>query len=243
MDAPYSYSGEELDVFALATRWKAYWSGRARPYIGRQVLEVGAGIGTNAQIFRDIPCERWVGLEPDAAMCARMGEANRRSLMPTGHEVLCGLSNTLPAHDSFDTILYIDVLEHIEDDRAELHRVMRHLRPGGHIIVVSPAHAFLYSEFDRKIGHFRRYDKRSMRSVIPEGLALVTLHYLDSVGMLASLANRLLLRSDTPKASQIRLWDSVMVPISNILDPLLGFHLGKSIVCVLQMPKTPSEAP
>ena len=242
MDAQYTYSGEELDVFALATRWKAYWSQRIRSYIGQQVLEVGAGIGSNAQIFRDLPCQRWVGLEPDAAMCERMGEAHRRGLMPAGHEVRCGTSTSLRTEEKFDTILYIDVLEHIEDDRAELHHIARHLRPGGHIIVVSPAHAFLYSEFDRKIGHYRRYDKRSLRSVVPDGLSLVTLHYLDCVGMLASLANRLLLRSDTPKAGQVRLWDSVMVPTSNLLDPLLGFQVGKSIVCVLQMsPQAPAS--
>jgi SAM-dependent methyltransferase len=242
MDAPYTYSGEELDVFALASHWKAYWSDRIRPYIGLQVLEVGAGIGSNAQIFKDIPCERWVGLEPDAAMCARMGHASHGGSVPAGHEVRCGLSTSLPAAETFDTILYIDVLEHIEDDRAELKRIRRHLRPGGHIVIVSPAHAFLYSEFDRKIGHFRRYDKRSLRDVVPDGLSLVTLHYLDSVGMLASLANRLLLRSGTPTASQIRLWDTAMVPFSTILDPLLGFQVGKSIICVLQMPKTPSES-
>ena len=79
--------------------------------------------------------------------------------------------------------------------------------------------------------------------MVPEELSLVTLHYLDSAGMLASLANRLLLRSDSPKASQIRLWDTVMVPASNVLDPLLRFHVGKSIVCVLQMPNTLPVSP
>lgn len=236
IDAPFTYSGEELDVFAHATRWKAYWSGRIRPFIGREVLEVGAGIGTNAQLFRDIPCARWIGLEPDMGMCARMSAASAQGLMPAGHEVRCGMSSALPVHERFDTILYIDVLEHIEDDLAELQRISRQLSPGGHIVIVSPAHNFLYSEFDRKIGHFRRYSKHSLRAAVPEGLSLVALHYLDCVGMFASLANRLLLRSDSPKASQIRLWDTAMVPTSRLLDPLLGFQVGKSIVCVLQKP-------
>ena len=243
MDAPFVYSGEELDVFALATRWKSYWSGRIRPYIGREVLEVGAGIGSNARVFRDLPCQRWVGLEPDASQCVRMDESRRRGEMPAGHEIRCGVSSDLPPDDRFDTILYIDVLEHIRDDRGELLRVARHLRPGGHIVIVSPAHAFLYSEFDRKIGHHRRYNRPSLRSVVPDTLTLLTLHYLDSVGMLASLANRLLLRSDSPKASQVRLWDSLMVPASRLLDPLLGFQVGKSIVCVLKNPATTTPSP
>lgn len=243
MDAPYVYSGEELDLFAQAARWKAYWSRQIRPYLGQEVLEVGAGLGSNAKLFRDVPCRRWVGLEPDAAMCDRMAENQARGEMPAGHEVRCGVSADLSGDDRFDTVLYIDVLEHIRDDRDELVRVARHLRPGGHIVVVSPAHAFLYSAFDRKIGHYRRYDKRSLRAAVPDDLTMVALHYLDSVGMLASLANRMLLRSETPKAAQIRLWDSVMVPASLVLDPMLGFQVGKSIVCVLQKPANASPSP
>ena len=60
------------------------------------------------------------------------------------------------------------------------------------------------------------------------------LHYLDSIGMLASLGNRLILKSSMPTRRQIALWDRLMVPISRLADPLLGHRLGKSVLGVWQ---------
>ena len=65
-----------------------------------------------------------------------------------------------------------------------------------------------------------------------EGLRLVRLRFLDTVGLAASLANRLFLKQSMPSASQIRLWDGAMVPLSRFVDPLSGYRLGKSILGV-----------
>jgi 2-polyprenyl-3-methyl-5-hydroxy-6-metoxy-1,4-benzoquinol methylase len=233
----FTYSGDELTVFAAAIHWKAYWSAEIAPWLGARILELGAGIGATAKALIRHPHERWLGLEPDAAMCRQVEEEIRRGAMPAPYEIRCGTSQDLPPGELFDTALYIDVLEHIEDDRGELERAARHLTPGGHIVIVAPAHNFLYTEFDRKIGHFRRYDQSMLRACIPPSLKLCKLRYLDSVGTLASLANKLLLKSDTPQLKQIRLWDTLMVPLSRrVLDPLLFYRLGKSLVCVLQAP-------
>ena len=111
----------------------------------------------------------------------------------------------------FDAILYLDVLEHIADDRAELDRAARLLRPSGKIIVLAPAHQWLFTAFDSAIGHYRRYDRKSLQALAPRGCRLTSLSYLDSVGMLASLINRLLLRQPMPKRGQILLWDRLLV--------------------------------
>ena len=130
----------------------------------------------------------------------------------------------------------MDVLEHIEDDSAEMERAARRLKPGGYAIVVSPAHNWLFSAFDKAIGHFRRYTKATLRATTPAGLELVRLRYLDSVGMLASLGNRMVLGSAMPTARQIAVWDKLMVPISRAIDPLLGYTVGKSILGVWRKP-------
>ncbi len=122
------------------------------------------------------------------------------------------------------------MLEHIEDDRAELQLARSILAPGGHLLVVAPAHPYLYTPFDAAIGHFRRYRLESLRAVVPEGFEVVRLCYLDSVGFFASLANRLLLSEAHPSKRQILFWDRVLVPVSRLVDPLLGYRFGKSVL-------------
>ena len=111
-----------------------------------------------------------------------------------------------------------------------------HLRPGGHIIALSPAHQWLYSPFDRSIGHCRRIHRAGFGALVPEGLTTRRLVYLDSVGLLASLANKLVLKSEMPKPSQIAFWDRVLVRMSRAVDPVLGHSAGKSVLAVWRKP-------
>jgi len=110
-------------------------------------------------------------------------------------------SSRYPRGPRFDTILYVDVLEHIEKDYAEVALSARRLKPGGHLIALSPAHCWLYSPFDQAIGHFRRYTKQTFAGLTPPVLEIICLRYLDSVGMLASLGNRLILNRSMPRAT------------------------------------------
>ena len=132
----------------------------------------------------------------------------------------------------FDSILYIDVLEHIELDAAELTQATQHLKPLGHLIVLSPAHQWLYSPFDARIGHFRRYNRRSLTRITPSAARLVLVRYLDSVGLCASVANRVILRQSLPTPAQVLFWDRRMITVSRVLDPLLNYLVGKSILAV-----------
>jgi len=231
----FSYVGSELDLFAAATTWKAYVRRQVAPYLGRTVLEVGAGHGGTTRVLIEAAhpqTTRWVGLEPDETLAGRLAGAIEAGALPAFCEAKVGTLESLD--EGFDTLLYMDVLEHIEDDRAEMARAAAHLNPGGHVVVLSPAHPFLFTPFDRAIGHYRRYTLKTLRAAAPLdcGLELVRLRYLDSVGMLASLGNRLVLQSAMPNPKQIALWDKAMVPLSKLLDPLTGYRLGKSVLGV-----------
>ncbi len=230
------YVGGELDLFARARRWKAYWMAMIRPHLGSNVLEVGAGIGTNTMLLLNGASRRWLCLEPDANLAARL-EKNLQMLPASAAcTVKTGTVSSLSNDSRFDTILYIDVLEHIENDAAELSRAAAHLSPGGKLIVLSPAHQWLFSEFDRSIGHHRRYTRATLSALKPPGLELVRCFYLDAVGLLASAANRCLLRQSLPTAGQIALWDSVMIPLSRVTDPLIARSLGKTVVAIWAKP-------
>ena len=223
---PFVYPGSELVLFEKAVNWKRYWRAQIAPFVHGSVLETGAGIGSNTKLLASLSYRSWTCLEPDAALAAQIE-------LPTGkHRKITGTIADL--FGSFDTIIYIDVLEHIEDDAAEMARAAARLNRGGHLIVLAPAHAFLYAPFDAAVGHFRRYSRASLRRVAPAGLRESKVVYLDAVGLLASSGNRLLIRRSMPTEQQILVWDRLMIPISRAIDPLFGHSLGKSVLGIWQ---------
>ena len=230
----YSYIGNELELFAEAVHWKRYFRSAIADRLVGDVLEVGAGIGETARHLLDGRQRSWLCLEPDERLGTRLrawAESGDVAPRPT---VQIGTTADVNPRSRFDTILYIDVLEHIEDDRAEMARAAELLAPRGTLIVLSPAFQQLFSEFDRSVGHYRRYTRASLAEVMPASLRRVRLRYLDSVGFLASLSNRALLRQALPSRRQIAVWDRVMIPASRVLDPLLARSFGRSVLAVYE---------
>jgi SAM-dependent methyltransferase len=226
------YPGLELEVFAHALNWKQYVRSQISEYLTGDVLEVGAGIGSNTLAYQDGVHKRWVCLEPDPQLASHI--SNNKALGRC--QVVVGCVADLPTSERFDVIIYMDVLEHIADDAAELRHSALHLRPGGRLVVVGPAHQWLFTPFDRAIGHYRRYNASMLRRISPPGLTLERLRYLDAAGIVASLGNRLILSSASPSVHQIKTWDRTLVPLSRKIDPLLGYRVGKSVFAVWRAP-------
>jgi SAM-dependent methyltransferase len=226
------YVGSELELFAEVQNWKEYWAGQLRPFVKGDILEVGAGIGSNTRLLDAAGGSgRWVCLEPDPELLAQLTRNIRESQARRCYETERGTIQSLSGQ-LFDTIVYIDVLEHIENDFEELNRAASCLRPGGHLIVLSPAHQRLFSPFDAAIGHFRRYNRKMVRAISPAGLRLERMRYLDCAGLILSAANSLLLQQSMPTKAQLRFWDRWIVPVSRVLDPLFRYSLGKTIIAI-----------
>ena len=226
------YVGHELELFQRATRWKSYYARALSRFIVGDVLEVGAGLGATSRFLCDGRQRSWTCLEPDPVLCHQIDASLSAQPLASPGRALLGTVASLPTETRFDTILYVDVLEHIEDDRRELAASAARLRPGGHVIVLAPAHEALFSPFDKAIGHYRRYNKTSLLAAAPSVLQPVGSYYLDAAGMAASLANRVLLRASNPTDGQIRFWDQVLVPVSKVIDPMLAYSVGRSVVAI-----------
>lgn len=224
------YQGSELELFSQAFRWKKYWSSMAAPFVRGSVLEVGAGLGGNRKFFSSPSISCWTFLEPDSELCTHIycGQSDRKFVGSLPDFVK---SNS---GDLFESILYVDVLEHIENDREELRLAYDLLSNGGFLVILAPAHSLLYSEFDRNIGHFRRYNRRQLLDVVPSEMKCTSLFYLDSVGTLLSFSNRFLLRQAQPHESQVAFWDKYVVPTSRLLDRWISYTVGKSVLGVFQ---------
>jgi SAM-dependent methyltransferase len=223
------YVGSELEVFQHAHNWKRYFGDTLRAYITGDVVEVGAGFGGTTGAVMSGGERSWTCVEPDPELAARIAE----QALPLRPEVVVGTLADVDAAPRFDCVLYLDVLEHIEDDRGELGLARDRLRPGGHVVVLAPAYNFLFSEFDEAIGHHRRYTRSALRALTPDGLIVERAFYLDALGVLLSLGNRLLLRSGSPTHEQIGTWDRFVVPLSRaIADRALRRRVGRSVVVV-----------
>lgn len=232
----YSYPGAELELYAGARNWKAYWSSMVRPHLGDRVFDVGTGIGSNVELLHRKGAA-WLCIEPDGPQLEMAADKLARLGIADTCKVVHGDLSAIPEDEKADSIIYIDVLEHIEDDHAELARAARLLKPGGNLIILSPAYAWLFSPFDEAVGHFRRYTKATLRAVVPPHLKQVQLRYLDSVGLLASAGNRLVLKASMPNKSQIAFWDRVLVPPSRLVDLLTGYTIGKTVLGVWRLPE------
>jgi SAM-dependent methyltransferase len=235
----HTYKGGELELFARARNWKAYWISALRNHIHGSVLEVGAGIGANTLLLRNGAENRWVCLEPDPQLAAVLEQKTDTSTNLPAVEVRQGTVASLGPGEIFDTILYIDVLEHIEEDRQEVEQASNHLAAGGHLIVLSPAYTWLFSPFDQALGHYRRYTAGKLKELTPPALRVTKAIYLDSIGLLASAANRFFLKQSLPNPRQIYWWDTCLVRCSRILDPLTAYRFGKSVACIWE--RVPSQ--
>jgi hypothetical protein len=228
----YNYIGSELELFAAATNWKVYLAGILRPFVVGRVLEVGAGIGSNISYLHNGLVREWTCLEPDANLACRIEGRLGTGELPANCRVVKGTIASIDAAALFDTILYLDVLEHIFEDLAELVSARRHLAAQGNLVVLAPAYQFLFTAFDAAIGHHRRYNRAGFRALTPPGCRLTTCFMLDCAGFFASLANKFVLSAPLPSKTQIAIWDELLVPISRILDRAIGYSFGKTMVAV-----------
>ncbi len=224
------YAGNELSTFVEARNFHLYYMRLFGEHLRGDVLEVGAGLGTFTQEILNAGVSHLTACEPDL----KMADTLAKMFVGRARVVPGGIRDVPPASGPFDAIVYVDVMEHIEDDRAEVMVAAARLKRGGTLVIGGPAHSWLYSPFDASIGHYRRYDRRSVEQLIVSchGLDLEQFQYSDSLGMALSLGNRWLSRQNLPTRGQVRFWNDVVLPFSRRIDPLLSYRVGKSFVAV-----------
>ena len=208
---------------------------RIRPYLGRRILEMEAGIGL---FSRRLPQRERLTLAEGDPACLRLlrdrfrdsDVAEALALNPDRAEDFAAL----PA-EGYDTILGINLLQTVEDDAALLRRLADRLAPGGRILLWLPAHPALFGEYDRALGIRRRYDRRGLRALAAAaGLRVERLREFNFLGLFGWWINSRLLRRRRPGRVLITLMDwtiPVMHPLERAL-PLPGLHC----FCVLQKP-------
>ena len=129
----------------------------------------------------------------------------------------------------------MSVLEHIEDDKKEINDAIDKLDLNGHLIILVPAHNYMYSNFDKEIGHFKRYEDNFFKNLSLDNAKLKKIFFIDSFGYLLYFFNKLIFSKEVyPSKFKVLIWDKVFIPLTYVLDFLTFYKIGKNIICILK---------
>jgi SAM-dependent methyltransferase len=202
------------------------------PYLGSRVLEVGAGIGQFTQLVHAQPSVRDVlAIEPDPRICREFRARNPDIPVSEGT-----VQSVKPTPD-WDTVISVNVLEHIEHDIEELRAYEELLRQRrGRLCLFVPARPEIYSPLDRDFGHFRRYRRPDLAGKLRDaGFRPIALFYFNLVGYAAWWWSFCVLRQRTFNLAAVRLFDRGIFPISSFLEHhLLRPPIGQSLVAIAE---------
>lgn len=222
---------QSLEVLSTVYHYNHWIFNSVRDFIGPSVLEVGAGTGNITQFL--LNCDDLVCLEPFAPyreyLSARCAKHLNVHVLPDRIEEC---PNGQVPRKTFDTIVCLNVLEHIEDDVNVLRIFRELLKDGGQVVVLVPAMPMIYGEMDRAMGHYRRYTRRSLRRVLMSA-SFRTIHcrYMNVVGAFGWLLHSRLRRKKVLPESQTRFFDH-MVPLLSALEAVIRPPFGQSLLMV-----------
>lgn len=215
-------------------RYRAYQFDMISSHCGPSVLEVGAGLGEFASQFTGL--RRLVVTDVDPQCVAHMERrfADRPEVQARHLDLQGSLSETFPP---VSTVVAVNVLEHIEHDSAALRSLARFVEPGGKIVLWVPGYMQLYGDFDRRVGHVRRYTPDTLRAAIV-GAGLVPSE-ARPVNLLGGIAWWFAVRRGgvgSPRPQLLRIYDRVIVPATKALESRLTPPFGQSVFAVATVP-------
>ena len=232
-DAELVATLENLDD---ATRYASWIGSLIEPHLGADVLEIGAGHGAlTARFVERCRSLTATDLSPRAVEVLRGRYADRSHVTVVQADVEGATRDA-----DYDTIVLVNVLEHIEDDDKALRQLAGALRPGGKVVVFVPAFEWLYSDYDRRIGHHRRYRKADLEAAAQAaGLRVAELRYMNSVGVAAWWITARRLKLTPTSGPLVRTYDRLFVPVLRALESAVRPPFGQSLLCALERPDEP----
>tara|TARA_B100000575_G_C23006820_1_gene580067 strand:+ start:185 stop:868 length:684 start_codon:yes stop_codon:yes gene_type:complete len=221
------YPGKELEIFDKAIVFQKYIYFLTKKFLKNKTLEVGAGLGSfTRNYFKEI----------NDVSITEIDQNNFNILKEKFKNEKINIFSEKIQHieGKFESIIYLNVLEHIESDLEEIDDALSKLCKGGYLIIVVPAHQELFTNFDREIGHFRRYDKKFFNRNY-NNASIEKLIYIDAMGYFLYFLNKVIFTKETyPSSLKVQIWDKIFTPITILVDFILGYKFGKNVLCVLK---------
>ena len=210
-------------------RYRRYQYELIAPHCGRSILEVGAGLGEFAEQFHNL--DRLVLTDVDPAAVAVM--ARRFAARPEVEVRRLELGKRPNLAQPVTSVVAINVLEHIDDDVGALRSLATAVEVGGSLVLWVPGYQQLYGEFDRRVGHVRRYTPSSLAEVVRR--AGLDVEVVKPVNLLGGIAWWLTVRRSgvsSPNPRMVAAFDRCVVPVTKALERVVRVPFGQSVLCV-----------
>ena len=222
------YPGQELEIFDKANIFQKYIFLKIKKYFKDGIIEIGAGLGSfTREYINEFKNVHLSDLDTYNYSQLKKKFSNKKTLI--FKEKISKINFT------YNTIVYLNVLEHIENDLEELRIASSKLNPGGKLIILVPAHQNLYSKFDKAVGHCKRYDANFFKNINIDNLKIKKLIFLDLLGYMLYFFNKIFFKKEEYTSKiKILIWDKIFIPITIILDFITMYKFGKNILCIYE---------
>lgn len=224
----------DLEIMASAQNYRNWMFRQIAPYIGQRILEVGCGIGNFTSLLMDrelivatdvySPCVDY--------MKTRLGGSLK--VVPKELDISDPAALELARYE-FDTVICLNVLEHVEDDLRALSHMQSVLKPGGQLVLLVPAFQFLYGTVDQSLDHYRRYTRKTLLPKMQAaGFQIDRSFYMNVIGMGGWFLNNRVLKRREENADQIEMFDRYIAPVAERIEKIFPPPFGLSLIAIGQ---------
>ena len=221
-----------MNTLAGADRFNQWMFDTIRPFIKGRIFEAGSGIGNISSLLLNTGGE--VVLSDYSAHYRKLLEEKFSSHPHFGGVLDMDLEDRRfdekfnACHGMFDTVIALNVIEHIKEDGLAIANCTKLLKQGGRLIVLVPAYQLLYNRFDKELGRFRRYSRTSMQRLVSPHLSIVRCRNFNLAGILGWFVSGTILRNKVIPSYQMDVYNA-LVPLFRIMDSMVFHRIGLSV--------------
>ena len=198
-----------------------------KKYLKGDILEVGAGCGSFTKNYLNKSINSITLTELDKKNILDLKEKFKANA-----NIKILNKNIEDVSGKFDSIIYLHVLEHIKNDKKEILNATKRLNKNGFLVIMVPAHQKIYSNLDRAVGHFRRYEIEFFNKNF-KSLEKINIKFLDTMGYFLYLFNKFFFKKEVyPSKFKIFIWDKIFTPLTVIVDFIFRYRFGKCILVI-----------
>ncbi len=228
------YTVRDQQRMTRAVNYFAWQARIALAPLGRRIVEVGCGIGNFTRMMLDRELVVALDIDPNCIANHQARFANQSHIQSRVLDALDPRFSALREQRP-DSVVCLNVLEHISDDLATLRAFNSILPPGGRVVLLVPAFMALYGPIDKHLGHYRRYTKASLRTTAhAAGFRPLDLRYMNTIGFFGWWVNAKLIPREEQSEGQIEIFDKYIVPVQEKLETWITPPFGQSVFAVLE---------